>query len=138
MALVSAKGSYAIAAIFVLYEQFKEQKPLQIEKIANKGGIPKNFLEQILLDLKKSGLVRSIRGAKGGYVLAKAPEEITLANIINSVEPDCCTGSCRTQNSTLQLLWEDFNKHIKSFLNQPITIFDEYKKRTLQNIDYYI
>ncbi|BCD60515.1 MULTISPECIES: Rrf2 family transcriptional regulator [unclassified Nitratiruptor] len=138
MALVSAKGSYAIAAIFVLYEHHNENKPLKTELIAKLGSIPKNFLEQILLDLKKSGIVQSIRGAKGGYILAKPPQDILLIDIINSVEPECCTGICRTRNPALEALWSDFNKTIHNFLARPITIFDEYSLKARSQIDYCI
>ena len=54
--------------------------------VSEAQGIPKKFLENILFDLKRAGLVRTQRGAGGGYQLARAPEEITLADVIRAVE----------------------------------------------------
>ncbi len=127
MALVSSRGIYAIAAMLVLYRH--HEGALSIEKIATQANVPKNYLEQILLDLKRRGILKSIRGAKGGYILAKDPKEITLLDIVQSVESECCQDPCRTDNPVLHSLWLEFNEHIKKFLNRPITCFDEYIKR---------
>merc|ERR1712013_519223 len=68
MAIVSTKGVYGLTAILILAKE-KNKDLLQIKEIAAKGEIPQNYLEQILVTLKKSGLVESIRGANGGYKL---------------------------------------------------------------------
>ena len=124
MALVSSRGIYAIAAILVLYRH--TGGPLSIEKIATQANVPKNYLEQILLDLKRSGILKSVRGAKGGYTLAKDAKDITLLDVVQSVESECCADPCRTDNPVLHALWLEFNEHIKQFLHRPITCFDEY------------
>ncbi len=128
MALVSSRGIYAVAAIQVLYRH--KEGALSIEKIATQANVPKNYLEQILLDLKRSGILKSIRGAKGGYTLAKDAKNITLLDIIQSVESECCADPCRTDDPILHSLWLEFNAHIKKFLDRPITYLDEYTKKT--------
>ena len=84
---VSAKADYALRAAAELARAAAEETgPLKGERISEEQEIPKKFMENILLDLKHSGLVRTQRGAAGGYWLARPAEEITLADIIRAVE----------------------------------------------------
>ncbi len=61
-------------------------QPTTIEAIARKRGIPEKFLVQILLQLKRAGIVRSVRGVHGGYLLGRMPESITLLDIVQAVD----------------------------------------------------
>lgn len=81
---ISAKADYAVRAAIEMAAAGDE--PVKGEKLADAQDIPLQFLEHILLELKHARLVRARRGARGGYWLAKPPEEITLANIIRAVE----------------------------------------------------
>ena len=81
---VSAKADYAVRAAIEL--AVAGDGPVKGERIATAQSIPLKFLENILVELKHAGLVRSQRGAEGGYWLARPPEEITLAEVIRSVE----------------------------------------------------
>src|ERR671933_1376576 len=81
---VSAKADYAIRAALELAGA--DGGPVKGERIAQAQGIPLKFLENILLELRHHGLVQSQRGAEGGYWLARAPDEITLADVIRAVE----------------------------------------------------
>jgi Rrf2 family protein len=65
---------------------YRESKPVRIKDIADAQGAPARFLVQILLQLKTAGLVASVRGAAGGYQLARSPEKITLGAIINAID----------------------------------------------------
>ena len=136
MAGITAKGVYAVAAMLVLYQHADNNIPLSIEKIANEANVPKNFLEQILVSLKKNGILKSIRGAYGGYLLAKDPSEITIMDIIYSVETQCCEDVCRTDNQALKLFWNDFRAHMQIFLSNPITCFSEYIQKS-ENVNMY-
>lgn len=82
---ISAKADYAVRAAVELAAGPNE-KPTKAEAIATRQGIPLNFLENILGELRHAGIVRSQRGFEGGFRLAKAPEEITIADIIRAVE----------------------------------------------------
>ena len=82
---VSAKVDYALRACAELAAA-AGGVPQKGDRIARAQKIPLKFLENILLDLRHAGLVQSQRGAEGGYWLAKAPEEITLADVIRAVE----------------------------------------------------
>jgi Rrf2 family protein len=81
---VSAKADYAIRAIVELAAA--GPGPVKGERIAQAQSIPPNFLENILADLRNAGLVVSKRGADGGYWLARAADEITLADVIRAVD----------------------------------------------------
>ena len=84
---LSAKTEYACLAMLQLAEEYTSGEPLQIRRIADEHGIPARFLVQILLQLKGAGLVASTRGAAGGYHLTRSPEAISLADIINTIDP---------------------------------------------------
>ncbi|HEV8130966.1 MAG TPA: Rrf2 family transcriptional regulator [Acidobacteriota bacterium] len=111
---VTAKSDYAILALFHLATD-KANRPIQSRTIAAGQQIPHRFLEQILLNLKKAGLVRSVRGAKGGYQLALPPSEISLKNAIEAVEGgihlignrENRAATVETDRKLLQSVWEE-------------------------------
>jgi Rrf2 family protein len=82
---LSAKADYAIRAAVELAAA-GDDAPVKGERIASAQEIPPKFLENILLDLKQSGLIASRRGAEGGYWLARPADEISLADVIRAVE----------------------------------------------------
>jgi Rrf2 family protein len=86
MMRVSAKAEYACIAVLELAANFGEAQPVHVKTIAETHGIPQRFLVQILLQLKAAGLVASIRGAAGGYQLARSPEAVCLADVINAID----------------------------------------------------
>ena len=83
---VSAKAEYACVAMLELAASRSEPQPVRVKAIADAHGIPLRFLVQILLQLKGAGLVASIRGASGGYQLARGSAEISLADVINVID----------------------------------------------------
>jgi Rrf2 family protein len=82
---ISAKADYAVRAVAELAAADSE-KPVKAERLATAQGIPLNFLENILGELRHAGVVRSHRGAEGGFRLAKPAEEVTVADVIRAVE----------------------------------------------------
>jgi Rrf2 family protein len=81
---ITAKADYAVRAAVEMAAA--GDQPVKGERLAEAQDIPLQFLEHILLELKHARLVRSRRGARGGYWLAQPPEEITLASVIRAVE----------------------------------------------------
>jgi Rrf2 family protein len=73
-------------AILALAKRYQDDRPLPIREIALAEKIPATFLTQILLKLKASGLVASTRGASGGYRLARAPEQISLIDVLQTID----------------------------------------------------
>ena len=88
---VSTRGDYASRALLSLALHGAET-PTSVRDIAVRTGLPQPYLEQILLALKGAGLVRSKRGVGGGYVLARPPEEISLAQIVSAVDGPIAAG----------------------------------------------
>jgi Rrf2 family protein len=82
---VTAKADYAVRAVIELAGT-SQQTPRKVDDVAQAQGIPVSFLENILTQLRSSGIVRSQRGPEGGYWLAQAPEELNLARVIRAVE----------------------------------------------------
>ena len=82
---VSAKADYAVRAAAELTAA-QSDRPLKAERISEAQGIPIKFLEAILLELKHAGVVKSTRGAEGGYALARPASEISIADVIRAVD----------------------------------------------------
>jgi len=83
---LSAKSEYAFLALILLAEHYDSNKLISIAEIARQQDIPKKYLEQILLILKRAGFVKSYKGADGGYKLAKKPKLIHAAEIIRIMD----------------------------------------------------
>src|SRR5262245_18180630 len=83
---VSAKADYAVRAAAELAAAGEDDGPVKGEKLADAQDIPLQFLEHILLELRHAGIVRARRGAKGGYWLAKSADEVTIADVVRTVE----------------------------------------------------
>jgi Rrf2 family iron-sulfur cluster assembly transcriptional regulator len=123
---VSTRGDYASRALLSL-SLHRSSGPTSVRDIAERTGLPQPYLEQILLALKGAGLVRSKRGAGGGYVLAREPEEITLAQIVAAVdgpiragdfgEPHTA-GACDHEGQCVLLsIWGDLSHRMQALLD---------------------
>ena len=82
---LSVKSDYAARAVFGLARHFPKEGACRVEALAAEQGVPANYLLQILIELKAQGIVRSVRGKEGGYILARPPAEITLAEVLYAV-----------------------------------------------------
>lgn len=85
MALISQRAKYALRALVALAKA-PPGEPLLISEISREQAIPKKFLEQILLEMKRAGMVMSRRGRLGGYVLLRAPTEITFGEVLRLID----------------------------------------------------
>ena len=91
--MLSQKARYALHALIVLAEH-GDSEPVMIADIAEEARVPRKFLEQILLDLKRRGIVRSLRGRSGGYLLGKSPKNITFAEVIRTIDGPLALSPC--------------------------------------------
>jgi Rrf2 family transcriptional regulator, cysteine metabolism repressor len=82
---ISSKGDYGLRAIFDMAQRYGKG-PVQSEDIANRQGIPVNYLNQLLILMRRAGLIESLRGPQGGHMLARKPEEITLLEVLTVLE----------------------------------------------------
>ena len=84
--MISQKAKYALRALVALCRTREGGTPQMIAEISRTQAIPKKFLEQILLELKRHGVVVSRRGRQGGYVLLRAPENVTFGEILRLID----------------------------------------------------
>ncbi len=105
--ILSAKTEYACLAMLELAQHHAAGEPVQVRRIATRHGIPLPFLVQIFQELKRTGLVLSIRGAAGGYQLSRAPQEISLAEVLDVFEGSGSPSTCAANNSPLSPILMD-------------------------------
>lgn len=96
--MLTNKTRYALKALIALAAN-QEQETMSIAEIAEREGIPRKFLELILLELKNLGLLQSKRGKAGGYALAKAPSAITLGHVVRVIEGPLAPVPCVSQTA---------------------------------------
>lgn len=90
---LSTKGRYGLRALVDL-AVYSEVQPVSISAISQRQNISVRYLEQLLSKLKKAGLVRSIRGAQGGYLLEKSPGDISVGDVLRALEGDLIVVDC--------------------------------------------
>lgn len=121
---LSTKARYGLRAVIELAKHYGEG-PIMAGAIAEKEDISENYLEQIMEPLKKSGIVRSVRGARGGFVLTRPPGEIKVREIIDALEGPVFLVDClydpslckRSEGCTARLFWGKLRENIIDFLN---------------------
>ncbi|AXX93678.1 Rrf2 family transcriptional regulator [Malaciobacter molluscorum LMG 25693] len=137
MPLISTKGVYGLSAMHEL-SKYNKDTPMQIKEISKKANIPQNYLEQLLGKLRKAGLVKSIRGAKGGYILALEAKDIYIGDILAVLEDDLKIIDQRSQNPILNLFFEDAKLNIRTFFNVNLSKLDEYQEKYNEFLHYSI
>ena len=95
--MIAQKTRYALRSLLFLAEA-QDGLPVQLSRIAETQSVPPKYLELIMLDLKRAGLVKSSRGPKGGYRLARTPEQISFGEIVRSMEGPIALVSCASVN----------------------------------------
>ena len=91
---LSTRGKYGLYAMYYLAEH-KDEGPQSLQSIASTG-VPKQYLEQLLGNLRRTGLIHSVRGAQGGYQIARPPGEITILDVIDAMEGPLELSECMT------------------------------------------
>ena len=134
---LTTKGRYSVMAMADL-ATYGNKNPVSLSEIALRQNISLAYLEQLFLKLKTKNLVKSVRGANGGYILEKAPSEIKLSNIIFAVDETVKTLKCKKESKRgcngksikciTHDLWDDLESHINSF----------FEKNTLNDIIYRV
>jgi Rrf2 family protein len=137
---VTAKGEYATQAVLHLSMQYPEV--VAIHDIAERHHIPLKYLEQILLELKRGGILDSRRGVHGGYTLARAPEQISVGEVLRLMDGAFAESSCTHAEARLgsvcaegpgcglKQVWRDVQDAVEKILFA--TSFEDVKRRTLE------
>ncbi len=92
---------YSLKALLLLAERYATTLPIRVEEIAEAQGIPENYLRRLLIELNRGGLVASQKGPSGGYMLAKPPARITMADVVEIIEGDYTPVECLEESSSM-------------------------------------
>ena len=124
---LNTRGRYAVMALADM-ASFNRQNPVSLRDISLRQNISLVYLEQIFSKLKKSNIVKSIRGTNGGYILTKDPEKIKLSNIFLAVDEKVKTVQCKKESKKgcngkltkciTHYLWDDLEMHINDFFDK--------------------
>jgi len=124
---INSKSRYAVMALADI-ANFNRQNPVSLRDISLRQNISLVYLEQIFSKLKKNNIVKSIRGANGGYALTKDPEQIKLSNIFSAVDEKIKTLQCKRESKKgcngkltkciTHNLWDDLEMHINDFFDK--------------------
>ena len=144
---ISTKGRYAVRVMLDL-AMHNTGECIKVKEIAGRQGISEKYLEQIIAVLNKAGYVKSVRGAQGGYRLAKNPEDYTVGMILRLTEGSMAPVSCLEEGAdicercdtceTLQV-WKDIYNAVNGVIDG-VTLADllERRQKRLENLDYSI
>jgi Rrf2 family protein len=117
---ISSRCEYACRAIVELALHEKSHDTVTSQTVAERRHIPEKYLVHILLQLKRAGLVRSVRGAQGGYALGKAPEDITLLDIVEAIDGPLLDPLPVNDGASQELkaIWRNVAKNMAKVLRQ--------------------
>jgi Rrf2 family transcriptional regulator, cysteine metabolism repressor len=137
MPLISTKGVYGLTAMYEL-SKHQEDTPMQIKEISANANIPQNYLEQLLSKLRRAELVKSIRGARGGYILARDPSAIKIVDILIALEDDIKIVDMKTDNPILNIFFDESKNSMKKIFDISLDKLDEYEDKYNEFLHYSI
>ncbi len=127
---ISKKSQYGLRAMVYLAKFFNSKKVYPLKEISKSEGISFDFLEKIISELEKAGLIKAKKGVQGGYFLAKKPGKITVGEIVRILEktitPVNCSGCGRVRKCLTKNVWKKVENSLNSTLNA-ITLADLIK-----------
>lgn len=137
--IISTKGRYALKAIFEIAIS-DNNSPLPLSIISERTELSELYLEQIFSVLKKKGIVKSIRGAQGGYYLSREPKDIPVGEIIKALEGELSPSKCVEDDRYCNMLdrcptymiWDNIKKAIDDVVDNTTVadMIDEYNKKS--------
>ena len=117
---------YCLKALITLAERYPTAQPYRVEEIAAVQNIPENYLRRLLIELKRGGLVLSQKGPSGGYMLARHPSKITMAEVVQIIEGDYVPVECledgsnalcqRGDNCAMRDVWNEVRDSVNAIL----------------------
>jgi Rrf2 family transcriptional regulator, cysteine metabolism repressor len=118
---------YSLKALMMLADRYPSNQPVRVEEIAETQGIPENYLRRLLIELKRGGLVASQKGPSGGYMLARPPARITMADVVEIVEGEYVPVECleeggnalchRDEPCAMRDVWRDVRHAVNAILS---------------------
>ena len=124
---LSSRVDYALSCILRVADKHGEKRPVSVSDIAKKEHLNSDYVEQLLIKMKRAGILKSIRGKEGGYILAKSPAKITSEDVVIAIENDVlelvCSRKKGRRNKCLHLdkcrircFWMELRESMKIFL----------------------
>jgi Rrf2 family protein len=122
---ISTKGRYALRLMLDLAVNGGEDQPVSLKDAAQRQGLSDKYLEQIVTPLSRAGLVRSVRGAGGGYLLTRTPSEYTVGDILRPLEGDLAPVECATDSGFCEQcdecvtveLWQEIHRAVSQVVD---------------------
>ena len=144
---ISTKGEYGLRALLDLAQRYGEG-PIQSRDIHQRQGIDENYLNQILILLRKAGLIESLRGPQGGHRLARQPGRITLLEVLTALEGPIVPGDSSGDDHSpadpidrevVREVWAGMRQHLEAYLGS-LTLDDlcQRKRQRTGDVMYYI
>lgn len=137
---LTSKGRYAVTAMLDV-ALHSDQRPVSLSEISSRQDISLSYLEQLFARLRRNGLVKSVRGPGGGYILAKDRKDITISQIVHAVDENVaatkchgttgCQGGARCLTHTL---WDELSQRIDNFLSK-ITLQELMSNKDVLAVD---
>ena len=133
--LLSTKGRYGLKAVY-LVSKFYGEKPVPLSYISDVQNVSRDYLEQIFITLRNDNILTSVRGAHGGYKLARSPDEITVGDIIRSLEGNLAPSECLSNENyecpdkkecATKYVWDELKNSLDNVLDT-ITLQDMLDK----------
>lgn len=118
---------YSLKALLILADHYPSGQPLRVEEIAASQEIPENYLRRLLIELKRGGLVTSQKGPSGGYLLARHPARITMADVVEIIEgeyapveclEDGTNSPCPREGCAMREVWREVQDSVISILRR--------------------
>ena len=140
---LSCKSEYALLALLELALHHDQGEPIQIRQISAQQNIPDRYLEQLLAILRRAGLVRSQRGAKGGYLLVREPKKISLYEVVScleGLESQTQTPDQTIESTVVDELWNEARQSAHSVLQRYTLqdLCDRTRAKKQLDLMYYI
>lgn len=141
MLKISTRGQYALLIMTSLAEQ-EPEKFIPLKILSHRHNLSVKYLEQILIQLGKAGLVIGARGSNGGYKLAKSPAEYSVGEILRSTEGEISVRSTSegktVSNNGNEFFWQDFDTKVNKYLDEMNLQLLVEKNKDFAGYDYFI
>lgn len=136
MSLLSTKGVYGLICIFEI-SKGNSSEPVSLKDISKHMNVSKNYLEQIINNLRSAGIVASVKGLKGGYYLLRPLSEISYYEIFNLLEKDFGLSSIAL-NAPYSLFIKEYDEKLKRLFDEPLSSFEAFKQEANAYLNYII
>jgi Rrf2 family protein len=125
---VSSRVDYALSCIIRVADRYNQREPVTVKDVAEKEKLQPDYVERLFVTMKEAGILKSVRGKTGGYVLATSPDKITAKDVMVAIERNTLELICfRTKgrrkkcihfdDCKIRTFWEELKRHTESFLN---------------------